>query len=351
MAGARRLYFVYMVRRILPFIAIYAAVWVAAAVGFFLLESERFTFANSMYWSIVTLGTVGYGDIVPTNLPAKALTTVVIFVQVFLLGYLLTAVTTAANEESQRRALGVYPTELTGHIIVLGYSAVGAAAVRELLVQDQKVAVVTERAEEVGNIRALADPDRLYVTYGSPSDRGILERLNLSGATSVIVSTPDDATNMIAALNIRAMNERLRVVVSVNRAELRETLRSAGVTYVASPSDMGGRLCASAAFEPDVAHAVEDFTAADVGADIFEYLVAPKSPVAGRSFAEGDAAIRQATGCLLIGVAKPGPAGEYRTVVNPPFDTPIAPGDAIILIGSLANAKAFHAWFGAEQGR
>jgi voltage-gated potassium channel len=347
----RRFYFLFIFRRILPFFGAYLAAWVAAAVGFYVLEGEKFSFANSLYWSIVTLGTVGYGDIVPTNLAAKALTSVVIFIQVFLLGYLVTAITTATNEEGQRRALGIYPTDLNGHVVVLGYSAVGKAAVRELLVQGQKVAVVTDRTEDIPNIRSLAKEDRVYVTHGTPADRTILERLNLANAEAVIVSTGDDATNMITVLTVRALNEKIRIVVAVDRPELRDTLRTAGVTYVASPTDMGGRMCASAAFEPDVADALEDVTAADIGADIFEYLIRPDAPVAGKTFAEADTLIRTSSGCLVIAVAHPDARGEFHTVVNPPFDSRIAVGDAIVLIGSLKNAERFQRWFGIEQGR
>jgi voltage-gated potassium channel len=345
---------VYLLRRVWKFLLTFVGVWIVAAVLFYLTDqgpAGGVTFGNAVYWSIVTLGTVGYGDIVPTTALAKAVASALIVTQIFLLGYLLTVVTSTVTEEAQRRAVGTYGTELEGHVVVLGHSAVGAAAVRELLVQDQKVAVVVERPDQIANLRALAGEDRLFVTHGSPAERAILERTNLERAHSVIVCTDDDATNMIASLNIRAMNPRIRVVVSVARPELRETLRGAGVTFVASPSDMGGRLCASAAFEPDVATALEEISAADVKSDIREYLLRAGSPLVGRTFAEADAEIRRATGCLLIGYARPHGNEEFETFVNPPFDTRLAAGDAVILVATIANAKRSEAWFGQEQGR
>lgn len=340
-----------VLRRIWRFLFVFIGVYLSAGVLFFLLEGGKVSLFNSLYWSIVTLGTVGYGDVVPTNDAAKLLTTGVIATQVFLLAYLITVITTAVQEQAQDRALGTYGTRMRGHIVVAGYSAVGRAAVRELLVQDQKVAVVTDRAEDVPNIRALAGEDRLFVTYGSPADLEILRRANAPEAHSVIICTPDDATNMIAALNLKANANGVRIVVSVGRPELRETLRAAGVTYVASPSDMGGRLCASAAFEPDVAHALEDLTAADVRSDIQEYQLGPTGPLVGKTFAEADAIVRSNTGCILIGYAHPSASGDYETMVNPPFETRLAPRDAVILVGTIANTERFHQWFGSGQGR
>ncbi len=352
MAGLRRRYYSDLLRRIAPFLSVFAAVYVATSLIFYELErSSGITLFNSFYWAIVTISTAGYGDIVPTNTFAKVDAMATLFIQIFLLGYLITVIATAVTSEQQKRSLGLLGTDLERHIVVLGYTSVGRAAVRELLAQEQRVAVVAESAEEVPNIRALAPEGRLYATYGAAADRDILERANVPAAHSVIVCTSDDATNMIAALNARALAPSMRVVVSVQRPELRDTLRAAGVTYVASPSDMGGRLCASAAFEPDVAVALEDLSAGDVRSDIQEYLLSERSPLVSLAFDAAAAEVRQRTGCLLIGYARPGKNGEFETSINPPADIALRAGDAVILLGTVANTARFRRWFGADQGR
>lgn len=344
-------YAVDLVRRIWWLLSAFGAVYVVAAVGFFLLESNRYSLFTSFYWAIVTVGTVGYGDVVPTGVGAKVLTMGVIATQIFLLGYLLSVLSAEGATESQRRALGLLGTDMRGHIVVLGHGAVARAAVRELLGQEQRVAVVTERADEVPNVRTLAPADRLYVTFGDPADPDLLRRANVPGAHSVIVATADDAQNMIAALNVRNLAPNVRVVVSVGRPELRETLRAAGVTYVASPSDSGGRLCASAAFEPEVAHALEDLMAADLRADLREYVLTATTSISHQTFGEAEVLVRKGTGCILIGYGRQKPDGEFETFVGPPPETTLVPGDAILVVGALANAQRFDHWFGREQGR
>jgi voltage-gated potassium channel len=338
--------------RIWKFLLLFVSVWVVAAILFFLFDGPSHpTLFNSFYWSIVTISTLGYGDIVPVTVAAKVVTIGTLFLQIFLLGYLISVITTAVNEESQRRALGTLGTDMKNHIIVLGYSDVGRAAVRELLIQDQTVAVVTDTADQVANVRSLGPEDRLFVTYGPSGDKDILNRVNVTEAHSIVVCTPDDAANMIAALNVRALAPRTRIVVSVSRPELRETLRSAGVTYVASPADMGGRLCAEAAFEPDVAIAMEEITAADVKADMQEYLLRETTPISRQTIGEAERLVRTSTGCLLVGYARRGTDDEYETVVNPPADLRLQPGDAILVLGTIANTTRFRHWFGVDQGR
>ncbi len=352
MPGRRTRYFRDVLARIWKFLLLFFGVWVLAAVLFYFLDGRPgVTPFNAFYWSIVTISTLGYGDIVPETVPAKLLTIGTLFVQIFLLGYLISVITTTVSEESSRRALGTLGTDMKDHIVVLGYSDVGRAAVRELLVQGQTVAVVTETADEVANVRTLGPESRVFATYGSPGDKDILERVNIGQAHSIVICTADDAANMIAALNVRSLAPQARIVVSVARPGLRDTLRSAGVTYVASPSDMGGRLCAEAAFEPDVAIAMEEITAADLKADMQEYLLGASTPVSRQTVGEAETLVRRSTGCLLVGLAHRGPSGEYETTVNPPVDYRLQPGDAILVLGTIENTKRFRNWFGVDQGR
>jgi voltage-gated potassium channel len=348
--GRRRRFIVDLLSRLWKFLAVFGAVWVFAAVGFYYFEGGISLF-KSFYWAIVTLSTIGYGDIVPTNSAARAFTIVVAASQLFLLGYLISVITAVVAEETQRRLLGTLGTDLRGHVVVLGYTSVGSAAVRELLDEDQRVAVVAEKAEQVANIHTLAKDDRLFVTYGPPADMEILKRVNIAAAHSVIVATGDDAENLIAALNLRALSKTIRIVVSVTRPELKDTLRSAGVTYVASPGDLGGRLCANAAFRPDVAIALEDLSSGTNGADLQEYMVTEKSPVSTQNLLEAETLVRRHTDCLVVGIARADATGDFKTLLNPPSTTSFRPGDAIIVLGTTENIRRFHKWFGEPQGR
>ena len=338
-------------RRLWKFLAGYVAVVLIATFGFYVLEDGNHSLLTSLYWAMVTLSTIGYGDVVPNDSLARAFTIGIAATEVFLGAYLVSVIISGVQEESQHRALGTLGTNFTGHVVVLGTGAVGRAAVRELIAQGEKVAVVTNDPAEVANIRLLADEKQLFVTYGVAADQEILRRANVAGALSVIVCTEDDTANLVATLNVRELNPAGRVVVSVNRPELRHTLRSAGVTYVASPGDMGGRICADAAFRPEVANTIEDLTTTAFGVDLEEFVLTAKTPVSNQPLLEAEHLVRTSSDCLVVGYARPNAKGEYSTVLNPPSTFRFAPGDAILVIGTIENLKKLRRWLGVDQGR
>jgi voltage-gated potassium channel len=347
----RRRYLTELLRRLVPFFVIFGSVYVAAAIGFFLLEQGRVGVLDSFYWAIVSLSTVGYGDFVPTTEAARTFVILVLFIQIFLGGYLLSVIVSIVSEESQKRLLGTLGTDMTGHIVVLGYSPVGKVAVRELLTDGLQVGVVAEHVDDVANIRALAPEARLYVTYGNPADVEMLHRANVAAAEAVIVACHDDTSSLIAALNVRSVAPKARIVVSVSRPELKTTLESAGVTYVASPSDMGGRLCANAAFQPEVAAALEDLSEEGDGSDIREFVLTASTPISTQPLREAEGIVRQHTGCLLVGASRAGPDGKYLGALNPPDSWKFQPGDAILVLGTNENQVRFARWIGVAQGR
>jgi voltage-gated potassium channel len=340
-----------LLRRLWKFLAAYAALLLGATTGFYLLEGGSDDLGMSFYWAVVTIATVGYGDVVPTTSNARWFTIAVILVAVFLTAYLISIIIGVVNDESHKRNLGMLGTDFTGHVVVIGYAGVGRAAVRELLAVGERVAVATADVNEIPNIRSLAPEHRIYVSFYPTGDSEVLNRLNAAAAKSVVICTPDDTTNLITALAVRQIAPNVRIVVSVTRAELRPTLRSAGVTYVASPNDMGGRLVANAAFRPDVVNVFEDLTSASYGTDIGEYVLTEKTPLSRQALSEAETMVRAASGCIVIGYARPRGPGEYVTALNPPTSFHFQPGDALLVMGSLENLKRLEAWLGVPQGR
>ncbi len=310
-------------------------------------DSKLLTLADSAWFSVVTLATVGYGDIYPVTPLGRVITGVFILMTLTTIGFLLTAINDAVAEVRRMEREGLIGTTLKGHVLVCGFGDIARSAVTELLAADRKVALLCSRLEEISRARLMGGSDELFVTSGDATQDVLDERLNARAADSAVVAFDDDTRNIVATLNLRAINPDLRVVVAVHAPELRKTLIASGVTYVASPAEFSGRLVASAAFEPEVAQMLEDVSTGADGFDLRQYSAAP---FAGRTVTEVRATLLELDGPLLVGLGK-AKGATFEVLTHPKGDTLIGAGDHLLVLTDPPQAKRMAERWPSRQGR
>jgi len=334
--------------------AVFFGGFALAVTSLWLLEhdvpgAKLVSWGEALWFCVVTLSTVGYGDLYPVTWAGRLVTAIFILFTVVSIGYVLTAINEAVLEVNRMEELGLIGTEMRGHTVVVGFSPVARTAIEELLAAGIDIAVVCERPEEIPLARRLGDNTKgtLFVTSGEPDAEFLRQRMRATEATTAVVATTDDARNIIASLNLRAVNPNLRVIVAVKAEALRQTLISSGVTYVASPYELSGRLVASAAFEPEVAHFVEEVTTGIGGHDLQQYSAAP---FAGKTVRDVRAALEALEGPLLVGVAR-WVDGAFRVEPHPPRDLVLEARDQILVLANHEESARLHKAYTLRQGR
>jgi voltage-gated potassium channel len=333
---------------------VFAVVFASAVVALYLLErgepDSKFTsLADAFWFCVVTMSTVGYGDIFPVSGLGRVITGSFILFTLGTVGLLITAVSEAIMEVKRMEESGLIGTRMKGHVIICGFNSMARAALIEILAAGREVALLCESLEEMTAARDLArTTERLFVTSGEPAQELLRDRLNGAEAEAVIIAMHDDAKNLIAALNIKVVNPRARLVVALQREELRATLVAGGVTYIASPNELSGRLVASAAFEPEVALLLEDLMSGSVGSSDMQQYEAGE--LGGRSVAEVRKLMTDLDGPLLVGLAKPEGAA-YKVLPNPRGDLRVDARDYLIVISDEDQAGRFEARYKLRQGR
>lgn len=209
-----------------------------------------------LYFTMITITTVGYGDIVPVSDQARLIdaffvTPVRIFVWFIFLGTAYQFIIQKFIEEWRMTRL---QEQLRDHVILCGFGHSGSIAVGELLQRGHepgRIVVIDQDRDEVAKAA-----DRGFIClHGDASSEELLNMAGVGRAHCVIVSVGRDDTTVLIVLTIRALAKNVRLIANVSEPENIKLVRAGGADVVVSPPRFGGVLMADAV----ASHTTVDF--------------------------------------------------------------------------------------------
>jgi voltage-gated potassium channel len=221
------------------------------------------SFTDVLYFTMITVTTVGYGDIVPVTDGARMFDTFVVtpirlFVWLLFLG---TAYDFLFKRTWQRWRMSVIQRKLTGHVVIAGYGTSGTEALRELCRRgnDTGSIVVIDRDE-----RALAHAEECGATVldADATRDTTLEAARIAEASTLMVSAGRDDTTILIVLTARRLSERVRISAVIKSDDNEALARQAGADVVINPASFAGLLLAGSTNGPHVAEYLTDLAAA-----------------------------------------------------------------------------------------
>ena len=338
-----------------------------SAFGFYLLvvglvyyvehdhEGSNITTLPEAFWySVVTLTTVGYGDFYPVTTVGKVLGLLFLLGSVGVIGYLISQLTGQFNQYVERKRLGLLGTSFSNHILVIGWDKFGRQVVDEVIRSGKRVAIITNRKEEVELIHEVYRQQEVFVLFTDYHNLEAFDKANIREAASVFVNFADDTEVLIYVLNLKKSFPDLNYVVSLSNPSLRETFQTAGVRYVVSQTEIASRLVASYTFEPDVAVLSESLmTTALAGEDydLLEYRVTGQNPYVGQDYLDAFIDLKKQHDCVLVAINQRQDDGTRILRKNPSNGTTIREEDYLILICDGKAKQVLKDLFGVGEGR
>ncbi len=304
-------------------IAIFLLIVFSFSIIFMMLEEK--SFIDSIYWAVVTIATVGYGDITPRTEGGKLFTMILIVLGITMYGFIIQSISSTMVEKVFKEVMGMKECNYKGHVIIAGWSSLVEELLLELKANKMDVVVITKDPDSVQSIKNLG----AYAISGDYTKDQTLIRAGIKNARAVAIIAESDLDVLVTALRCKALNKDIDIVANVKNTEIIEVVKEAGARIVLNPDLINSRLIASATFEPHVVELLEEITTARLGNDLREFKVHAKSALAGKTVEEVQTKFKKETGLLLIAVVKSG-----KTISNPPNEMVINAGDGVILIGN-----------------
>ncbi|MDR3685567.1 MAG: potassium channel protein [Coriobacteriia bacterium] len=317
-----------MIRRVAWAVGLVAAVNAVGTLGYMLIE--RWNAFDAFYMTVITVGTVGFGEVHPLDAAGRVFTIFIIFAGVGSLAFAIGQFIEFLLEGHLTNILEVRRmekrlSELTGHTIVAGLGRVGSVAARALADDGAPFVVVDSGAEAA----QIAEEAGWIAVHGDATEEDVLIRAGVQRASSVITALSGDAENLFVTMSARSLNPGAFIVARSAHETTEAKLMKAGANRVITPNVIGGRRMASMVLHPTVADYLELVSGSSgVGFRLQEVELAAASRYAGQSLAE--ARIRESTGAQVVAILNP----DGTVDANPTAATLLSPGQRLVVLGS-----------------
>ena len=296
---------------------------------------EKWKFFDALYMTVITIATVGYGEVHVVSTAGRVFTVILILLGVSYFLYVAGSTIQFLVEGRIRHVLGRRKLDkqinrLKDHYILCGYGRMGRALGRFLRQRDIGVVAIEENEGRLNILNA----DGVLYLIGKANNKELLIKAGIQRARGFIAVVGTDADNVFLTLIARQLNPRLQIIARAIMNDTKETLKAAGADEVISPYDSGARLMAHAVLRPTVLKFLE-MAFADENTDIQveEIEIQNGSQLSDKTLL--NVGVRKNMNIMVIFIKKR--AGEM--VFNPGPDTLMQANDILVVVGSAQNIK------------
>jgi voltage-gated potassium channel len=242
--------------------------------GYYDAEDGKISPLDSVYFTVISITTTGYGDITPVRQDARIIDTIFITIGRAAMWFVIVGTAYQFVFERYREAylMQAIQNRLSGHNIIAGFSTTGQSAARELLAKGIKKSHIVVITTDPDEAQTAAEDGYVSINGDATKEKNLMDAM-IKKAGSLIIATRKDDTNILITLTAKYLNPDINVISRVTELENIKLLKRSGVEVIIAPAVTSGSMMATATTQPNVVHLLEDVMTAREGMFISERAV------------------------------------------------------------------------------
>ena len=297
-------------------------------------------FFDAVYWSIITISTVGYGDVTPITIEGKLVTLVLIISSFLVIAFGTSIITTGLSDRMEiikENRVQLETAKMKNFVIVCGFGLMAKYFCEELLTIGKKFIIIDLDKESVNYAKSL----NYLSIQADATNMQTLEIMGINkGANSIVALTNDDAVNLSIVLSARALNEEIKIISRVNNSNSKKKFEIAGVNETILFNDASAFAASEYLGQPVAFEAIDGILLnKDIKMLIDEVEILKESKIIGKNINLIDFKNYNLT---LLGIINPNNIEDF--VFNPTnIDHIVRKNDILVIIGfknSISQLKA-----------
>jgi voltage-gated potassium channel len=321
-------------RKSSKFFAYFAILISVGTLGFYFIGGNQWSLIDSFYMTIITMTTVGFGEVHPLSDLGRLWTSFVIVFGVSGFLYMLSEIGAELvefrvyKENKKKRKI----RKMKNHYIICGYGRMGAVIAKELHDKGYPFVVVELDQDKVDKISALGYQSIL----GDATIEKTLEEAGIHEAAGIVVCLNNDPDNLFVTLTARSLNHDAFLVSRCSQINNKPKLKQAGADKVVNPYTAGGHRMAELLISPEL----EDTVSLSLSQDIVDLAIDEVNLANLNSF-HGvkikDSKIREEFNLIIVGLVN----GDGRYEINPDPELQLSADHTVMIMGQKEQLQQF----------
>lgn len=302
------------------------------------MKIENWDFLDSLFMSVETLTTVGYGLKEPLSNIGKIFTIVYILFGVMLFLYIVAEFAEYIlfvnfGKVLSKKKMETKLKNLKNHYIVCGYGRTGNEIVNQLKNSKLEFVVVDKNPD----LESMATEQNFAYVIGDATEDAVLEKAGITRAKGLFCALSDDVDNLYLTVSAKSLNSNLTIVARCIKTSNEHKFKKTGASNIILPYEISARRMVSSVVKPlvvDFLDVVMHTKGQELELQLEQFKLKQGSSLENQTILSSE--LRQRTGIIIIAIRRNG-----QFITNPTSDTILKAGDFLITLGTTSQLTKF----------